>query len=493
MIWIRIVSKDGSPATSAALGVPLAARFGDSVGDIGRGVGCTLVLPDPNREISRKQALVTCQGGRHLIRPIGSNVDIVLNGRVLPVDVETPLDVGAEIRVGPYLMRVEHAAADAPAPAPARPAAQQPSPPTPPARSPMTPPARASGPAAARPGSAAALPPAAPRNAPSGPPVNFNAPDRAAKAGVFDDLLNPLPAQPGSGRAPQQPSVRPLPLPDERAAAKPNAAPATPAHKDARHVPPVAPVQKVVPPQSPPPSAGAAARPARAPSPPSAGQPASGAATPSSANRSSAANDEFVGALYGGLGLPVPAPAERSAQTVRLIGELLRESLAGTIELLAARQIAKKNLGASATMLQTRGNNPLKFSPNVDAALTHLLGPPLRGFIGPRDAVHDALGDLRAHQVAMLAGMRAALEAVLERFDPVALEARLAPKGMMDQLMPLNRRARLWETFGEQYASILREVEDDWDALFGKAFLVAYERQLAELARAPTVDGDSEA
>ena len=35
---------------------------------------------------------------------------------------------------------------------------------------------------------------------------------------------------------------------------------------------------------------------------------------------------------------------------------------------------------------------------------THLLGPPLRGFIGPRDAVHDAFGDLRAHQVAVLAG-----------------------------------------------------------------------------------------
>jgi type VI secretion system FHA domain protein len=177
---------------------------------------------------------------------------------------------------------------------------------------------------------------------------------------------------------------------------------------------------------------------------------------------------------------------------MQLIGELLRESLAGTLGLLAARMIAKRELGAGATMLQTRGNNPLKFSPNVDAALAHLLGPPLRGFIGPRDAVHDAFGDLRAHQVAVLAGMRAALEAVLQRFDPVALEARLAPRGMWDHLMPVNRRAKLWEQFGEQYAEILREVEDDFDSLFGKAFLQAYEAQLAELARAPNVDDDSQ-
>src|SRR5262249_43066267 len=126
MIWIRIVSKDGAPASALALGVPLAARFGEAVGDLGRGVGCTLVLPDPNREISRKQALVTHQAGRHLIRPIGANVDTEVDGRLLPPDVESPLEVGAEIRIGPYLMRVERTLNEAPAKPPP---AIQPAPP----------------------------------------------------------------------------------------------------------------------------------------------------------------------------------------------------------------------------------------------------------------------------------------------------------------------------------------------------------------------------
>src|SRR5215470_19510751 len=115
MIWIRIVSKDGAPASALALGVPLAARFGETVGDLGRGVGCTLVLPDPDRAISRKQALVTNQNGRHFIRPIGANLDIHLNGRQLPADVESPLEIGAEIRIGPYLMRVERTLNESPA------------------------------------------------------------------------------------------------------------------------------------------------------------------------------------------------------------------------------------------------------------------------------------------------------------------------------------------------------------------------------------------
>jgi len=435
MIWIRIVSKDGAPASALALGAPLAARFGESVGDLGRGVGCTLVLPDPNREISRKQALITCQAGRHFIRPIGTNVDIHLNGRQLPPDVESPLDIGAEIRIGPYLLRVERTLNEAPAK-----------------------------------GGAPAQPASLPQRGED--PLGIFGPggNRPARGGVFDDLLKSSVQARPVGAAQQVPPPPRVPAEPVAKASAPAAAP-----------PKAAPAAK------------AESAPARTPAPTPAIPAGAEKARKEGANERAAGNDEMLTALYNGLGVAIPPATERSTQRMHLIGVLLRESLGGTLGLLAARTIAKRELGAGATMLQTRGNNPLKFSPNVDAALTHLLGPPMRGFIGPREALHDAFGDLRAHQVAVLAGMRAALEAVLERFDPVALEARLAPKGMWDHLLPVNRRAKLWEQFGDQYAEILREVEDDFDSLFGKAFLQAYEAQLAELARAPNADDESQA
>jgi FHA domain-containing protein len=86
--------------------------------------------------------------------------------------------------------------------------------------------------------------------------------------------------------------------------------------------------------------------------------------------------------------------------------------------------------------------------------------------------------------------MRAALDAVLARFDPEALEQRLAPKAMWDNVLPSARKARLWERYGEQYAQILREIEGDFDSLFGRAFLSAYQAQLAELAAAKKMNPD---
>jgi len=124
----------------------------------------------------------------------------------------------------------------------------------------------------------------------------------------------------------------------------------------------------------------------------------------------------------------------------------------------------------------------LKFSPDVDAALSHLLGPAERGFLEPQTAVLEAFDDLRAHQVALLAGMRAALDTVMSRFDPAMLEQRLAPGGALENLIPANRRARLWSAYSEEYARIVGEIEDDFDALFGRAFQKAYQAQLQALA-----------
>ena len=195
---------------------------------------------------------------------------------------------------------------------------------------------------------------------------------------------------------------------------------------------------------------------------------------------------DALAALYEGLGVPSPGSTEGTAAQLKLIGGLLRGAVEGTLALLAARMIAKRELGANATLLQTRENNPLKFSPDADVALGHLLGPAQRGFIAPLAAVNDAFNDLRAHEVAVLAGMRAALDEVLARFDPQALEQRLAPKAMWDSLLPMNRKASLWEAYAAHHAEILREIEGDFDSLFGRAFLQAYQAQLAQLAQPPS-------
>jgi FHA domain-containing protein len=119
----------------------------------------------------------------------------------------------------------------------------------------------------------------------------------------------------------------------------------------------------------------------------------------------------------------------------------------------------------------------------VEVALAHLLGPGVRGFMAADRAMRDAYDDLRAHQFGFLAGMRAALEGVLKRFDPAVLEGKLTQKSVLASILPASRKARLWEVFQELYAQISAEASDDFHELFGKEFLRAYEEYIDQLSK----------
>jgi len=191
---------------------------------------------------------------------------------------------------------------------------------------------------------------------------------------------------------------------------------------------------------------------------------------------------ELCAALYAGLGLPAPSPPGPSTQDVRRIGSLLRGAIEGTLGLLATRSIAKRELGGGATLPRPVENNPLKFAPSVDTALIHLLGSPHRGFIEPLAAIDDAFSNIRAHEIAVLAGMRTALREVLARFDPATLEPLLSSKALWENRLPGIREAKLWTQFSERYAEIARDIEGEFGSMFGRAFVDAYEKQLDELS-----------
>ena len=203
---------------------------------------------------------------------------------------------------------------------------------------------------------------------------------------------------------------------------------------------------------------------------------------PAASPPSNANDADLVRALLDGLGLERwPDPNGVDAEAMRRIGKLMRAAVQGTIDLLRARATIKSEVQAQMTMIVTRDNNPLKFSPNVEAALAHLLGPAQRGFMSAPAAMDDAYRDLVAHQFGFTAGTRAALADVLRRFDPATLEQRLVTKSMLDSLLPANHKAKLWNLFTERFAQMSNEAEEDFQRLFGKEFVRAYEAQVAKM------------
>ena len=224
------------------------------------------------------------------------------------------------------------------------------------------------------------------------------------------------------------------------------------------------------------------APPAMTPSP----APAPAAAAPSTAAAISAAapsahTDALLAGLRRGLGAPELNVQSLTPELMELLGSLLHEAASGTVDLLTARATFKRELRAKGTTIVARNNNPLKFSPSAEVALQHMLSPPTRGFMAAAPAMRDAYNDLRAHQVGFVAGLQAALDGVLQRFDPGALEGHLGEKSMLHALLPSSRKARLWELFVEHTKRIRAEASDDFHVLFGTAFLKAYEEQIDRL------------
>ncbi|MDQ2926788.1 MAG: type VI secretion system-associated FHA domain protein TagH, partial [Pseudomonadota bacterium] len=186
-------------------------------------------------------------------------------------------------------------------------------------------------------------------------------------------------------------------------------------------------------------------------------------------------------ALCEGAGVRVEPPPNTGPAFMRVIGMMLRASVDGTVKLMAMRSATRQELQAQVTVIRPRNNNPLKFAPDGQSALEQILRPAVRGFLPGPAAMTDAMNDLLGHAIGTMAGTRAALEGVLRRFEPQELEAKLADKSVLDSVLPMNRKAKLWELYLQHYGAIRDEAQEDFHALFGRAFLAAYEQQLERL------------
>ncbi|MEN9628905.1 MAG: type secretion system-associated domain protein TagH [Pseudomonadota bacterium] len=545
MIVLAVLSYNGSPAE------PVEASFDELGGTIGRADGNLMVLPDPERTISRVHAKVVYRKGGYAIEDRGSN-PILVNGNVVGHGKEWPLAPGDVVLIGGYELGVRasgapvasddpfadvyadagganitapvsqpaFATAPPPFPAPAAPrrAAAPPAPPMsaapiPSDWDPLAPDTFA--------GRASSLAPERDPGSLMGPGAPdesiddlFGLGDKAAKPGPGwpddDDFLGVFdPSGPASGGVgervdkPRKEDARLDHNQSELSAAFAGAIPAAVVAAPSAPLPP------------PPPAARPAAKPAAEPrrgavvswedggarqativAPAAAARrggvlaTSSGGTRPGIKPRASAAEpapvanagtDELLRALLEGLG-HLQAPITTLTPTLmKLIGTLLAESVRGAVDLLQARASVKREVRAEVTAIRPKQNNPLKFSPTATLALQHLLGPPVPGFLRADEAMRDAYRDLRAHELAVMAGMRSALAGLLQRFDPKTLETRMAGKSGLELLLAGGRRAQLWEAYQELFGQLSAEAEDDFHQVFGRAFLQAYEEQLDRL------------
>jgi type VI secretion system FHA domain protein len=168
-------------------------------------------------------------------------------------------------------------------------------------------------------------------------------------------------------------------------------------------------------------------------------------------------------------------------ELARNFGQILRVVVDGIMEVLQARHSVKDEFRMRVTQFRPVDNNPLKFSANVDDALHNLLVKRNPAYLKPVDAFEDAFDDLRHHQLAMLAGMRTAFEAMLNELHPDRLQEQFDRQLKRGALLGVTAKLRYWDLFRDLHEELIKDPEATFRRLFGDAFAKAYEEQLQRL------------
>lgn len=443
---------------AAKLGAAATKVFRDSGGTIGRLPDNTWSLPDPY--VSSRHAAITFRSGSFYIEDRGSRNGVFINspGNRLAPGQLYELHTGDWILIEPFEIRVSIAGGEPQALAddPFVGIAGLPSPPTP-HPNPVFPGA-ASGPA---------------------DPFAFDVSAPLPDDGELDPLkalgFAPEPAPPSPPRASDLAAGSVLSDPFVPPPSRPPAPPT--AQSGSRSEAGLLPDDWDRPPSVIFPADNPFERPPASPSRPA--PPAAKAAPPpqsASAAPASAPLGELGAVLEGaGLGQAVATP-----EVARDFGRVLRIVVEGLMEVLRARREFKSEFRMGVTTLRPAENNPLKFSANVDDALHNLLVKRNAAYLGTVDAFADAFDDVRNDQMAMLAGMRAAFEAMLQQFDPDVLQQAFDAQAR-GGLLSTPAKLRYWDQYREKFRDMVRDPEKCFRDLFGDEFSAAYEEHLRQL------------
>ena len=174
-----------------------------------------------------------------------------------------------------------------------------------------------------------------------------------------------------------------------------------------------------------------------------------------------------------------PTRAFMAPEVAQQLGELLRLVVAGTMEVLKARNDIRRELRIPSTQLAPVKNNPLKFSADVDDALHRLFVQRSAAYLDTVSAFREAFDDIRHHQVALLKSVGVAFDHMLAKFDPKELEKQMHLEPGRSGVLGLGgAKVRPWEAYAQLYAELLSDHDHTYRRLFGEVWARAYETEL---------------
>ncbi len=165
---------------------------------------------------------------------------------------------------------------------------------------------------------------------------------------------------------------------------------------------------------------------------------------------------------------------EDITRLLRNTGEIFRALVQGLMALTSGRAESKKQLRMQGTILGPVDNNPIKFSHDIADTIKMLILEDQDGYLGGAEAVRKCYGDITGHQLAMTAGIQAALKKALKRFDPERYDSH-GSKGFA-----VFKKAAAWDAYCKEYPDIVIKTLEN---LLDDEFVRVYDEQIQKMGR----------
>ncbi|KXI21215.1 type VI secretion system-associated FHA domain protein TagH [Photobacterium sanguinicancri] len=139
------------------------------------------------------------------------------------------------------------------------------------------------------------------------------------------------------------------------------------------------------------------------------------------------------------------------------MGESVCLLLTGLMTTLQKRSDFKQTNRLMHTSFKRQENNPLKFSANFEDAIHNLYHRKSPSFLSAPRAIQEAFSDIDQHEKAMVYGTKGAVKGVMSALEPNRVTSIEPPEGLLSNWFGSKQKANNWQ----RYEALFYELESD--------------------------------
>lgn len=168
-------------------------------------------------------------------------------------------------------------------------------------------------------------------------------------------------------------------------------------------------------------------------------------------------------------------PAETDEQWWYELGVSMQHLMTGLMESLHQRSAFKQSSRLNQTLFKRQENNPLKFSATLEDAIHNLFSRNSASFLPADQAITEAFADIEKHEKALLAGVVGAVGGIMNTLSPESIAEKTSERQFWQRLSPSSSNLKNWAAYEAMYRRLEQDLEGSNSVFYWDDFVKAYE------------------